>query len=69
MKRSEAEKIINDWLDNSLEITGKTILDLLESRINMRPPTKINTVSLRDVPDDIFRVWSYDQRVQQWDPE
>jgi hypothetical protein len=37
MRRSQLEKEINDWLDSSVEITGKTILDLLESK-GMVPP-------------------------------
>lgn len=37
MKRSEAEKHINDWLDQSEVITGKTILDFVEE-FGILPP-------------------------------
>lgn len=30
MKRSRAEEIINNWLDTSTEITGKTIIDVVQ---------------------------------------
>ena len=37
MKRSEAEQIINNWLDTADEITGKTVIDFLQG-LGMQPP-------------------------------
>lgn len=37
MKRSTLELDLNNWLDHAEEITGKTILDYVESK-GMQPP-------------------------------
>lgn len=50
-------------------VLAEIALTHCESVIHMNPPTKKDTVVLVDRPDDIFRIWSYDQRVQQWDNE
>jgi len=35
MKRSKAEKLINDFLDNEIVITGETLLNFLEKELDM----------------------------------
>lgn len=63
MKRSEAEKIINDWLDSSNVITGKTILNLLEG-LGMQPP------NITKMPDTWFRsTGDYGYEVAEWENE
>lgn len=44
MKRSEAEKLINEWLDTASVITGITFLEFAETRLGMIPP-EVMTVS------------------------
>lgn len=63
MKRSEAEKIINDWLDSSNVITGKTILDFLEE-LGMQPPNIIK------LPDTYIRsTGEYGYEAAEWEKE
>lgn len=57
MKRSDAEKIINDWLDNSLEITGKTIIDFLEKKIKMLPPEHKKKTNNKQIPISYLNEW------------
>lgn len=63
MKRSEAEKLINDWLDQSNEITGKTIIDFVEE-LGMQPP------NITKMPDTWFRsTGDYGYEVAEWEDE
>lgn len=63
MKRSEAEKLINDWLDQSREITGKTIIDFLEE-LGMQPP------NITKMPDTWFRhTGDYGYEAAEWEDE
>lgn len=47
MKRSEAEKRINDWLDQAEVITGKTILDFMKE-LGMVPPEMEDKIADND---------------------
>lgn len=38
MKRSDAENLINNWLDTTQEITGRTIIDFVQEHLGMLPP-------------------------------
>lgn len=40
MKRSEAEKLINDWLDTATIITGESVIEFLTLKIGMLPPRR-----------------------------
>lgn len=63
MKRSRAEEIINNWLDVSTEITGKTIIDVLQE-LGMQPPM------ITKMPDTWFRsTGDYGYEVAEWEPE
>lgn len=78
MTREDAKyslaEAISLYLDNesgplSPLVLAEIALTHCESVVKMNPPTRTNLVKLRDVPDDRFMVWSYIERVQQWDAE
>lgn len=48
MKRSEAEKRINDWLDQAEVITGKTIIDFVQELGMVAPTTKLKHIDKAD---------------------
>lgn len=60
MKRSEAERLINSWLDNATVITGETILNFLEDKIDMLPPENPN--NFHDVAGETVYI-------REWEPE
>lgn len=39
MRKSDAEKLLNNWLSSSPELTGKSVLEFVETIIGMQPPT------------------------------
>lgn len=78
MTRDQAKvslaEAISMYIDNETGpidplVLAEIALTHCESVIKMNPPTKVNLVKLRDVPDDRFMVWSYKERIQQWDSE
>lgn len=48
-------------------VLAEVALTHCESVINMSPPAKINLVKMRDMPEDRFMIWSYEEVTQQWD--
>ena len=49
MKRTDAERLINDWLDTADEVTGATVIDFITTVIGMHPPLIPVRKSSRDL--------------------
>lgn len=64
MKRSEAERLINNWLDVAPEITGVTLIEFLTTTIGMQPPLYTKN------PDVWYRsTFDYGYEVSEWEDE